>query len=218
MTEKPIMDLGPVRQTRVHDYQRFFIALILAATVGLFAMWGYAEGYLSRLALEMGGAFTGIFAGLLIAGMGWGLWSVWWLSKAINALKSERDARAELGRTFQLEGAVQDTDLLKEIVRDQLGWSIKIISVLALVASGFGFLGTLVGIADVALNAFIGVEFSVETIKPRMPMFWSGVKMAIQTSVVGFYVWTSLTAMRLMVMWSAMAFKKRAFRALSVAR
>jgi hypothetical protein len=213
--KKPIMDLGPVRQTKVHDYQRFFIALLLACAIGVFAAWGFAEGYLPRLTQQMGRAFTGIFTGILVSGLLLSLWHIWWLSRAINGLKEGGDARVRLAKIFQLENVPHDTELLKETIRDQLSWSVKLLSVMALVASGFGFLGTLIGIADVALNAFVGVEFTLEVIKPRMPMFWAGIQMAIQTSVVGFYVWTALTAMRLMLTWTAMAFKKRAFRMLA---
>lgn len=209
----PVMDLGPVRRTKAHDYQRFFIALLLVAAVGILVMWGYTAGYLPRLAKQMGPVFTTIFVSLLVVSMAKGLWDVWWLSRAINVLKGGTDPRGHLATLFKVPHL--DDASLQEIVSNNVLFRFELLGFVALVASGFGFLGTLIGIADVALNAFIGVEFNFDVIKPRMPLFWAGVQMAIQTSVVGFYVWIVARAMRLMVMWTALTFETRVKRAFS---
>lgn len=210
---KPVMNLGGVKKTRIHDYQRFFIALLLALAFSVVAVWGYTAGYLPRLAMQMGPAFTAAFIALAVAGVVKSLWDVWWLSRGINALKAGSDPREQLERLFHAP-ELSDTNL-QEVVTDNVLFRFELLSFMALVASALGFLGTLIGIADVALNAFIGVEFTVEIIKPRMSMFWAGIQMAIQTSVVGCYIWIVIRAMRLMVVWTALTFETRVKRVFS---
>ncbi len=222
MLRKPVMDLGPVGQTRVHDYQRLFIAVLVCFAFGIVAIVWWKDGYLARLVDEIGAGFTISFTAMLLLGIGKSLWDIGFMSRVINMLKSTTDPRDQLKRMFDVDlEIINDRDSLNDlrsVVERDLNFRVWVLNTAVSVATLFGLLGTVVGMAEVALRALASVEFKLEAIQGVMPKVFSGFFMSMQTTVVGIYVALVLIAMLVIVRWTKMSLEKRLPRVFSVKR
>ncbi len=216
------MDLGPVGQTNVHDYQRLFIAVLVCFAFGIVAIVWWKDGYLARLADETGSGFTLSFTVMLILGICKSLWDIGFMSRVINMLKSTTDPRDQLKRMFDVDlDIINDRDSLNDlrsVVERDLNFRVWILNTAISVATLFGLLGTVVGMAEVALRALASVEFKLEAIQGVMPTVFSGFFMSMQTTVVGIYVALVLITMLVIVRWTKMSLEKRLPRVFSVKR
>ena len=216
--QKPeVLDLGPVGQTKVHEYQRLFIAILVVFGFAVIATMWWRQGYIGRVAMQMGTGFTVAFAINIVIGVSKALWDIRWMSRGINILKSTADPREKLERMFKVEpGTFKDNDLLRGAIERNLGFRVWFLSTTAVVATLFGILGTMVGMAEGVLPHFAAVQWKLESIQPIMPKVMDGFAQAMQTTVVGLYIWFVLTVLLVLLKWTKLSFEMRVLRVFSL--
>ena len=213
MASKSI-DLGRPGHTREQDFRRFFAVLLFAMTVGVVALWGYTEGYITAMIKGMGMGFTVFFGGLLALGIGVSLREAWKASREINEIKHIGDDINLLKAKFNIRSfnPLAFEYVCREVERDITK---RLSGLLFIYETSFnsGFFGTLVGLLIGLVPLANLTSFTSETLGPKMPMFIMGMELAFWSAIAGLVVALVARGMFFLLWRSTLTLQSRIERA-----
>jgi|CXWL01.1.fsa_nt_gi hypothetical protein len=206
--------LGPVAETKDHDYRQFFHALLLNFAVVILFGYLWNVGVIATWITNFHLHYNVAFAALLLAGCITCLVVTWKISRGLNAVKrADGMSSQEIIGLFGVplvEDEKHDRDLLKEIVRDTLGKHIDTLAHIANLAVILGIVGTIDG-----LTQTFGVLTAVkaEDVMAKLPEMARHLVL-FGTSMIGIIVYTIVRQMFRFARSGAYDLKHRIFRAL----
>lgn len=211
-----IANQGAVTQTRAHHHTQFLQMVVVVFGVIFVVLWGCWEGYVPRLAHDMGVIFTVLFLVILALGMTLALICSLYVSLWFNRVKEIGTNRAELKRLFGVSDALtaRRIDMLNTEMHEVLKNRLENLWFIATLALVLGFVGTIVGLADYAFKAFEGSAVTADSFSKAWPQFMFGGRVALQTSAAGAFVWVMLTVMYYKLKNSVTKYENRQARAL----